>query len=633
MFVIGTAGHVDHGKSTLVRAISGINPDRLREEQEREMTIDLGFAWVTLPSGREVSIVDVPGHEDFIKNMLAGVGGIDLALLVVAADEAVMPQTREHLAILDLLQIPRGVVALTKADLVKDPVWLELVSEEVRETLADTALASAPVVPVSAVTGQGLPELLETLDALLADSAPRQDLGNPRLPIDRAFTISGFGTIVTGTLTGGRLRVGDTVALVPGRRTARIRGLQTHQTKIEQADPGARVAVNLTGIDVDEIERGQVLALPGAMQATRLLDVQLRVVADSPWPIEHGMLAELFTGAASAMARVRLLDADALAPGETGWAQLRLREAVAVSRYDRFILRLPSPSVTLGGGLIVEPQPVRRHRRFDARVGARLDTLAHGTPDAVLLTLLEERGPMAAADLVRQSQLPPASARPALESLLAEGRVLRLTEAPDDADRAQGNALLIAATNWRRVIQSASDLLQRYHAENRLRAGMPREELKSRLGLEGELGNQVLQRAAREGLLRLSGDAVALAQHQVTLTSDQEQAVAALLARFEAAPFTPPAYQEVEQALGPDLAQYLLEAGRLVRLSDSVVFTPEALAEMLARLESYLQTHNAATVAEVRDLFGASRKYVVAFLEETDRRRITKRVGDARVLR
>ncbi len=634
MFVIGTAGHVDHGKSTLVQAISGINPDRLREEQEREMTIDLGFAWVTLPSGREVSIVDVPGHEDLIKNMLAGVGGIDLAMLVVAADESVMPQTREHLAILDLLQIPKGLIALTKADLAEDRDWLDLVSEEVREAVAGTVLAEAPIVPVSAVTGQGLHELLQTLDDLLTEATPRADLGNPRLPIDRAFTISGFGTIVTGTLMGGHLQVGDTVEIMPGRRTARIRGLQSHQTKIERAEPGSRVAVNLTGVDVDQLRRGQVLAQPGALQATRLVDVELRMVADAPWPVEHGMVVELFTGAAAVLARVRLLDDDALLPGETGWAQLRLREPIAAGRYDRFIIRLPSPSITLGGGRIVEPQPLRRHRRHDGRVLERLAALAQGTPDAVLLALLEERGPMMARELVRQSHLPAAWTQPALEALLREGRILALGDAAEGTERlAERAGLLLTAGAWQRLVERATDLLQRYHAQNRLRGGMPREELKSRLGIEGDLGNQILQRASAQGILRVTGDAVALARHDVQLSRAEEQAIAAVLARFDAAPFAPPAYQEVEEALGPELAQHLLETGRLVRISDAVVFTPPALDEMLARLRAHLEAHSAVTVAEVRDLFGTSRKYAVAFLEETDRRRITKRVGDARVLR
>jgi selenocysteine-specific elongation factor len=634
LFVIGTAGHVDHGKSTLVKAISGINPDRLREEQEREMTIDLGFAWVTLPSGREISIVDVPGHEDLIKNMLAGVGGIDLAMLVVAADEAVMPQTREHLAILDLLQIPRGLIVLTKADLVDDPVWLDLVSEEVREVVAGTALADAPITPVSAVTGQGLDELLHTLDALLAEATPREDLGFPRLPIDRVFTISGFGTIVTGTLTGGHLQVGDTVEIVPGKRTARIRGLQSHQTKIERADPGARVAVNLSGIDVDALSRGQVLALPGALQATRLVDVQLRIVADAPWPVEHGMAVELFTGAASALARVRLLDCDALGPGETAWAQLRLREPVAASRYDRFIIRLPSPSVTLGGGQIVEPQPARRHRRHDRRVIQRLAALAQGDPNAILMALLEERGPMSARDLLRQSQLPAAMAQQALQALLGEGRILSLGEPPEGTARTvEQGGLLLTAESWQLVMERAAELLQRYHGQNRLREGMPREELKSRLGIEGEPGNQILQRARKEGLLRVTGETVALAQHEVRLSAAEQEAIGQVMAGFEAAPYTPPAYQDVETSVGPELAQYLLESGRLVRLSDAVVFAPEALEQMLGRLRAHLEAHSAATVAEVRDLFDTSRKYAVAFLEETDRRRITKRVGDTRVLR
>ncbi len=634
MFVIGTAGHVDHGKSTLVQAISGINPDRLREEQERQMTIDLGFAWVTLPSGRQVSIVDVPGHEDFIKNMLAGVGGIDLALLVVAADEAVMPQTREHLAILDLLQIPKGLVALTKADLVEDPVWLELVREEVRETLVGTVLAEAPIVPVSALTGQGLDELLESLDALLETSVPRQDLGLPRLPIDRAFTISGFGTVVTGTLVGGHLQVGDTVEIVPLGRTARIRGLQSHSVKIERASPGSRLAVNLTGVDLDLLQRGQVLALPGTLSPTRLVDVQLRMLRQAAHLIEHGMEVELFTGATSVLARVRLLEVEALAAAETGWAQLWLDEPVAISRYDRFIVRLPSPSLTLGGGQVVEPQPVRRHRRFDGRVIERLAALAQGTPEAVLLTLLEERGPMAARALAGQSQLPAATVEPALQALAEEGRILSLaTDHAGSAHLLKEDVPLISVRGWERLMQRASALLRDYHRRQPLRSGMPREELKSRLRLPGERGNQILQRAEREGLLRMNGDLVALPEHQVQLSDAQQQAINAVLARFEEMPFAPPAYAEVQEALGADLAQHLIETGRLVRLSDAVVFAPEALNEMVERLTDHLENGRTITVAEVRDLFGTSRKYAVAFLEETDRRRITKRIGDARVLR
>lgn len=634
MFVIGTAGHVDHGKSTLVRAISGINPDRLREEQEREMTIDLGFAWVTLPSGREVSIVDVPGHEDFIKNMLAGVGGIDLAMLVVAADEAVMPQTREHLAILDLLQVTRGVIALTKADLVDDPVWLELVREELREAVAGTTLAEAPIVPVSAVTGQGLAELLQTCDALLDATVLREDLGYPRLPIDRAFTISGFGVVVTGTLTGGCLQVGDTVEQVPGGRTARIRGLQSHKTKVECATPGTRLAVNLTGIDLDLLSRGQVLTLPGSLAETRLVDVQLRIPADAPRSVEHGMLVDLFTGAAHVQSRIRLLEVESLEPGDTGWAQLRLREPIAACRYDRFIIRLPSPSMTLGGGVIVEAQPTQRHRRLDKRVAQRLSVLAQGDASMVLLTLLEERGPMAARDLARQSQLGPAMVAPAVRALIQGGRVIALAEpAGGPASTAEHHGPLVAQTTWERLARRATELLSGYHAEYPLRGGMPREELKSRLQVSGEVGSLMLERAQQDGLVRLTGDAVALSQHQVRVSPEQQRAIESALAGFYSSPYAPPAFGEVEAALGTALAQHLLETGRLVRVDDSVAFAPEALAEMTERLRAHLVQHSTVTVAEVRDLFGTSRRLAVAFLEEMDRRRVTKRIGDARVLR
>ncbi|MDP3062682.1 MAG: selenocysteine-specific translation elongation factor, partial [Chloroflexota bacterium] len=333
MFVIGTAGHVDHGKSTLVKALTGIDPDRLPEEKAREMTIDLGFAWLTLPSGREVSVVDVPGHERFVKNMLAGVGGIDLALLVVAADEGVMPQTREHLAILDLLQVKRGVVVLTKADLV-DRDWLELVSADVEEALKGTTLETAPLVAVSALTGQGLDELKALLDRMLRQTERRQDLGRPRLPIDRVFTVAGFGTVVTGTLIDGSLSVGQEVALAPSGKRSRIRGLQSHRKKLERAEPGNRVAVNLSGLTLDEVARGEVLTAPGWLEATALVDASVRVVPVSSRALKHNETLTFHAFASEAFARVRLLEGDELKPGQEGWAQLHLDTPVPLLKGD-----------------------------------------------------------------------------------------------------------------------------------------------------------------------------------------------------------------------------------------------------------------------------------------------------------
>ena len=373
MFTIGTAGHVDHGKSTLIQALTGIDPDRLREEKERGLTIDLGFAWLSLPSGKEISIVDVPGHERFIKNMLAGVGGIDAGLLVVAADEGVMPQTREHLDILDLLRVPAGVLVLTRCDLVEDEDWLQLVEEDVRETVAGTVMAESPLVRVSAVTGAGLTDLCAALDVLLAGTAAKRDVGRPRLPIDRAFTLSGFGTVVTGTLLDGRLRVGDEVQLVPGNVGGRIRGLQSHKHKIDAALPGNRVAVNVGGVDVDDVYRGQVLTLPGMLKATRFADVRVRVLPTAPRPLEHGTVVTFHSGAMETLARVRLLDREEVPPGESGLVQLLFVRPLTSSR-----------ATSSSSGNLARPPPwaaVKSWTPTRRAIGATRRTLSrHWTP-------------------------------------------------------------------------------------------------------------------------------------------------------------------------------------------------------------------------------------------------------------
>ena len=388
MRVIGTAGHVDHGKSTLIAALTGINPDRLKEEQEREMTIDLGFAWLTLPGGEELGIVDVPGHRDFIENMLAGVGGLDAALLVIAADEGVMPQTREHLAILDLLHIRTGMVVMTKIDLVDDPAWLDLVESEIRTVLDATVFQDAPILRVSSRTQQGFPELLRTLELLLGNLPIRPDLGRPRLPIDRVFSVAGFGTIVTGTLSDGKLALGEEVEILPEGLHARIRGLQTHKKKEELAIPGSRVAVNLSGVDMEQVRRGQVVAHPGAYNPTQRLDVHFRLLAEVEAPLHHHTEVKLFIGTSETIANLRLLGSETLNPGETGWLQLETRTPVIAVRGDHYILRRPSPGETLGGGVVVDPQPKSRHKRFDEAVLKALESTAQGSPAEVLLQAL-----------------------------------------------------------------------------------------------------------------------------------------------------------------------------------------------------------------------------------------------------
>jgi selenocysteine-specific elongation factor len=630
---IGTAGHVDHGKSALVRALTGIDPDRLKEEKEREMTIDLGFAWLTLPSGAVVSIVDVPGHENFIKNMLAGIGGIDAALFVVASDEGVMPQTREHLDILDLLQLEYGLVALTKVDLLEDEGWLELVADDVAELLKDTTLADAEIVPVSAQTGQGLAVLLEKLDELLKTVPPKRDVGKARLPIDRVFVMPGFGTVVTGTLIDGTLEVGQEVQILPSSLTSRIRGLQTHKQKLDSVEPGGRVAVNLVGVSSDQLRRGDVLAVPGWLKASRLIDARLRLLKSAPKPLKHNVEVEFYVGSAEIMARTRLLGDEVIQPGEEGWVQFRLTRPLAVARGDRFIIRQPSPSLTIGGGVIVEPTPQRRHRRFRPAVIERLEALSRGTPEEILLQLTDMR-PRPARELLRDSGLTEDTAREALDSLLSQSEILVL--GGDDISAAEAlaeNLYLMSQAGWEDLEDRLHGLLSEYHGRYPLRRGMPREELKSRLNLPSQAFTGVVARAVAQGGLVEDRGTLKLAEHEVRFSVEQQQKVDDLLSRFAHSPYATPSVAECEAAIGSELFNVLLEEGRLVRVSDAVVFLAETYEEMVARVVDHLQTKGSITVAQVRDMFQASRKYALALMEHLDEQRITKRVGDERVLR
>ena len=620
-------------------ALTGIDPDRLPEEKAREMTIDLGFAWLTLPSGEQVGVVDVPGHIDFIKNMLAGIGGIDVALFVVAADEGVMPQTREHLAILDLLDVPAGVVALTKTDLVQEPEWLELVQEEVSELLAGTCLSVAPVVPVSARTGEGLPRLLEALETVLESAPPRRDMGRPRLSIDRVFTVAGFGTVVTGTLSDGSLEVGQEVEIVPGGVRARIRGLQTHKRKIERAVPGSRVAINLSGVRTEQLQRGRVVTLPGLLRPTQLVDLRLRLLPDAPAPLKHSQEVDFFCGAAEVVARTRLLDAEVIPLGGEGWVQVRLREPVAVAAGDRFILRRPSPSRTLGGGWVVNPHPKRHHRRFRPETIARLETLARGQPEDVLLQTLQEQEPGGARETVAASGFGGAAIG-ALDELLSTGQVSFLgvsEEAVPAAQAVASNRYLVSSAGWQHLKQRLQSVLVDHHDQHPLRLGMPREELKSRLqprrAWPGRLFNELVGRAVAEGVVVEAEEFIRTADHVVRFSPEQQKQVDALLGRFRAQPYTPPSAAEATASTGPDVLAALIEAKTLTRVNEGVLFLAETYHEMVERIVAHLRSEGSITVAQVRDMFATSRKYALPLMEHLDERRVTRRVGDKRVLR
>jgi selenocysteine-specific elongation factor len=634
--VIGTAGHVDHGKSTLITALTGIDPDRLREEKERGMTIDLGFAWLTLPSGQEVSIVDVPGHERFIKNMLAGIGGIDVALLVVAADESIMPQTREHLAILDLLGVRTGVVALTKADLV-DQDWLDLVQAEVEETLAGTSLDGAPLVPVSAVTHAGLDDLLATLDHLLDAAPAKPNTGWPRLPIDRVFTAAGFGTVVTGTLVHGELRLTQDVEISPSGKRGRIRGLQTHKKKAEVVPAGTRVAVNVSGLGTEDLQRGDVLTSPGWLRPTRTVDVRLRIVPSAPKALAHNTLVTFHTGAVEAMARVGLLDHQELPPGESGWAQLRLDQEVAVVKDDLFIVRLPSPSVTVGGGTIVETHP-RRHRRFQEQVLETLEVLERGTPEEIVLEQLQSREPADFATLQKRCALSAEDVQHVVGRLVTEGRMVVIDASAQEngaGPKLVASTVLVSAAGWERLVGQVERVLAAHHQDYPLRRGMAREELRTRLGLDARLFNRVLALLLARGQVVEEGSVlVRLPGHQVVLSGEQQHRVETLRQRLAAAGASPPARAELEGAVGlsPDVVQALVDRGQLVEVASDLVYLRETYDELVAAVRAIIAEQGAVTVAGYRDRFQTSRRFALALLEHLDQARVTRRVGDERVL-
>jgi len=645
MSCIGTAGHVDHGKSTLVKVLTGIDPDRLTEEKERGMTIDLGFAWLKLPGGQEVSIVDVPGHESFIKNMLAGVGGIDAAMLVIAADEGIMPQTREHLAILDLLQVPRGLVVLTKADLV-DEEWLDLVREEVAEYLKPTILAGAPILTVSAYTGRGVPELLTTLEGILNSSSSRQNIGRPRLPIDRVFSLTGFGTIVTGTLLDGSLKVGQEVEIFPQGITSRVRGLQSHKQQIEFARPGSRVALNLANIARTDLARGNVVALSGQMQPTLLFDARLRLLADSSRSLLHNTSVDVYTGSQEIPARVRLLDTDELQPGQSAWVQMRLSRPAVVARRDRFIVRIPSPGTTIGGGEIVDVTP-RYHRRYQQPVLAALELLLQATPEELVLASLEHRKPSSRAagsmqvvsglsglvleDVAKQSNLALDVTQQILGSFLSEGRVYKV------------GVYWFAQTVWDALTDEALRLVKEFHQQYPLRSGISKEEWRTRLGLPSKLATEVFLRLQENGLLESveirggTGSALARAGglirvpgFQSHFTAAQQQQVDQLLQLFHEHPYTPPVRSEAETMVGLDVVNALIEQGQLVKIGDGILFSHIAYSTALSKLVAYMHEHGKMTVAEARDVLETSRKYILPLLEHMDALRMTHRLGDER---
>ena len=627
--VVGTAGHIDHGKTSLVKALTGIDTDRLPEEKARGITIDLGFAFLEEVGGLTIEIVDVPGHERFVKNMLAGVGGIDLAMLVIAADEGVMPQTREHLAICSLLHIRAGLIALTKADLV-EPDWLELVREDVAGAVRATFLEGAPILPVSAKTGQGLDNLRSALRSL-AESVPSRGTDQlPRLPIDRVFTVKGFGTVVTGTLTTGALAVDDRVEVYPRSTEAKIRGLQAHGRAVASAQAGQRTAVNLQGLERAAIARGDVVGLPGTLVTTLLVDGTLELLKDAPRAIRSRTRVRFHIGTSEIMARALLLDRPELAPGETAFARFRLEAPLVARPGDRFVVRSYSPIVTIGGGTLLDVDPPRFKRKAPALV-AHLTLLQTGSPEAVLEEHVRHVGAAGVrlATLAGRVPFGPERLRGLLDALRPTGRVVAV-----DRD------WFIHPDSFTRLRMLVVDALAAFHRANPLKPGMSREELRGRAGGADErVFAFLLSSLVTGGTVKTERDKVRLASHEVRLSPEQQRVVDRLEDDFLRAEAAPPSAEEAlgRAGLGGDeeheLFQVLVQAGKLVRVKESLFFHTRALDAIQTKLVALLRERKEIGPADIKDLLGISRKYAIPLLEFFDQRRVTARVGERRILR
>src|SRR5712692_6319733 len=627
--VVGTAGHIDHGKTSLVKALTGTDTDRLPEEKARGITIDLGFAFLEEPDGLTVEIVDVPGHERFVRNMLAGVGGIDLALLVIAADEGVMPQTREHLAICSLLRIKTGLIALTKTDLV-EPDWLELVKDDVAGLVRGTFLEGAPILAISAKTGDGLVELRAALRRLGAEVPPRAADQLPRLPIDRVFTVKGFGTVVTGTLMTGRFSADDRVEIYPRDVQAKIRGLQTHGHAVAEARAGQRTAMNLQGIERAAVTRGDVVGPPGALIASVLVDGTLELLEDAPRPVKTRDRVRFHTGTSEIMARVLLLDRPELSPGEQAFARFRLEAPLVALPGDRFVVRSYSPIVTIAGGTLLDIDPPRFKRKAPALV-AHLTLLQTGSPEAVLEEHIRHVGAAGVrlATLAGRVPFGPERLRGLLAALQPAGRVVAV-----DRD------WFIHPDSFARLRTLVVDALAVFHRANPLKPGMSREELRGRAGGADErVFAFLLSSLVAGGTVKTERDKVRLATHEVRLSPEQQRVVDRLEEDFLRAEAAPPS---AEEALGRaglvgdeehELFQVLVQAGKLVRVKESLFFHTRALDAIQTKLVALLRERKEIGPADIKDLLGISRKYAIPLLEFFDQRRVTARVGERRILR
>lgn len=631
--VLGTAGHVDHGKTSLVKALTGIDTDRLKEEKKRGITIELGFAFLDLPCGHRLGIVDVPGHEKFVKNMVAGAGGIDLVAFVIAADEGVMPQTREHFEICSLLGVRKGLIVVTKVDMVEED-WLEMVVEDIRDFFTGTFLDGAPLVTASATTGEGIDTVRDTIDSLVR-SMDFPDVGGPfRLPVDRIFSVKGFGAVVTGTSISGRTRVGDEISLYPKGLTGKIRGIQVHGREVEEVEAGRRTAINIQGID-GAIARGDLLATAGSQLPTYMLDCSFTYLSGNEKPLKNRARVRVHLGTAEIMGRIVLLEVEEGRPGDTMDVQILLEEPVCAWPGDRYVVRSYSPVMTIGGGVIHNACPGRKRRRFKAVNSGIFSLYREGSPEDLCVFHVEEGGfaGVTFAELEVRMGIFGKRLKKILNQPISARRIIVV-----DSERQR----MIAATVEDRIRAAATSILEAFHRDNPMLEGMAREELRSRLfgGLDVKLFTQVLGTMGRRGEIEADKALVRLAGHEVSLQADEKELRAALAATFAEAGLAPPTRKDVHASFPEvpgrtidEVLALMARDGELCKVSEDLFFHRRAIDELTGRVVAHIKDHGGIDAQAFKAMTGLSRKFTIPLLEYMDKAKVTIRVGDKRVLR
>jgi selenocysteine-specific elongation factor len=630
--ILGTAGHIDHGKTSLIKAVTGTDTDRLKEEKERGITIELGFAALDLPSGQHLGIVDVPGHEKFVKNMVAGATGIDIVVMVIAADEGVMPQTREHMEICTLLDVQYGLVAVTKIDMV-DEEWLELALEDIRDFVKGTFLEDAPIAPVSSETDQGIPEFIQALDKLAAKIPERPPTDLFRLPIDRVFTMKGFGTVITGTLISGRVQVGDTIMIYPSEITSKVRGIQIHNQSANEARAGMRTAINFQGLEKAAINRGEVLSKQGALLASYMVDVSLRYLASNKKPLKNRTRVRFHTGTSEVLGNVILLDRDELSPGDDSVAQLRLDSPVSLVKDDRFVIRSYSPIYTIGGGEVLNPIPIK-HKRLKPETVKGLKELGNQEPEVIIGFHTEASGyqGVSFSHLKIMTNLADKQLENALQGLLSKKILIQVDKE---------NRIYIHHSGFEKLKNDTQSQLADFHSANPLKPGMSKEELKTKFPpyLTAKLFNLTLTQMIKENEIVQEENMVRLASHAVSLGGKQADVRDKILDTYQKSGLQPPYFKELAKSLDADLKRardvliHLVDEGSIVKVKEDLYFHEEAISALKNKLVGFLETQGEITTPQFKEMTGVSRKYVIPLAEYFDSTNVTLRVGDVRKLR